>query len=563
MSFSEHGIQVTETSGHTRTTCPRCSPSRRKSTEPCLSVDIDEKLWFCHHCGWSGSLNNGRDPDEIKQHFSKPEYKWTDLPSNVVQWFKKRGISERTLKLNQIGYGPSFGETKAIQFPYIKGGEVVNIKHRTHDKRFRQEKNAEKCLYRYDEIAKGGDTLIVTEGEIDSLSFQEAGFGCVCSIPDGAPSAEAKEYRTKFDFLNSATDIIAGYSKVVIATDSDIPGRVAEKELARRVGIEKCYRVEYPPDCKDANDVLVKHGQTALQALIRNAEPFPISGLFPIGNLKSSVETLYDQGAVRGYTTGFMNLDKYYTVAPGRLTIVTGIPGHGKSEWLDAVQVNMIARHDWKFVVCSPENWPPEIHAQKYIEKIVSKPFAKSSWSSYRMERREIDIALSQIEKSVFFLMPEKDDEFLTVDYILERTRAAIKRHGINGLIIDPWNEMEHMQEKGEREDLYISRTLSKLRRFARRYGIHIWLVAHPQKLQKDKDTGGYKPPTMYEISGGAHWRNKADMGLCVHRPNLKEDITEVYIQKVRFKYEGQIGVAKFTYSRDTGEYNPISEEEV
>lgn len=562
MTFSDHGIYIKDTTGHTRTTCPQCSPTRRKATEPCLSVDVDDGCFYCHHCGWSGSINNGKSKDDIKRHFAKPEYKWTDLPDNVVAWFKKRGISERVLKLNQIGYGKSFSDANAIQFPYIKGGEVVNIKHRTSDKRFRQEKGAEKCLYRFDAIANGTGTLTITEGEMDTISLQEAGFENVCSIPDGAPSAEAKEYRTKFDFLNSASDIIAKYKKVIIATDNDAPGRVAEKELARRIGIEKCYRVEYPEGCKDANDVLVKHGMAALQAVIKNAAPFPISGLFPISDLKSDLECLYDQGVSRGYTTGFLHFDKYYTVSPGRLTIVTGIPSSGKSEWLDAVQVNMIARHDWKFAVCSPENWPPEVHAQKYIEKIVSKPFSKSGWSENRMSRGEIDTALAQVKDNLFFIMPKADDEFLTVEFILERTLYAIKRHGVNGLIIDPWNEIEHMQDKGEREDLYISKQLSRLRRFARRNGIHIWLVAHPQKLTKDKDTGDYKPPTMYEISGGAQWRNKADMGICVHRPDMQSDITEVYVQKVRFKYEGRVGVQRFKYCRDTGEYTEIVEDE-
>ena len=557
-TFADHGITVNGDSGHTRTTCPQCSPTRRKSSDPCLSVDIDNGCFYCHHCGWGGSLNNEKNDSEIKQHFEKPEYKWTELPEKVIAWFASRGISERTLSLNKIGYGKSFRDANAIQFPYIKGGEVVNIKHRTHDKRFRQEKGAEKCLYRFDEIANSTGTLIITEGEMDALSLHEAGFESVCSIPDGAPSAEAKEYRTKFDFLNSATDIIAKYDKVIIATDNDAPGRVAEKELARRIGADKCYRVEYPVGCKDANDVLVKHGPSRLGNVIQNAEPFPVSGLFPISDLKSDLELLYDQGVMRGKSTGFLNLDKYYTVAPGRLTIVTGIPGSGKSEWLDALQVNMIAKYDWRFAVCSPENWPPEVHAQKYIEKVVSKPFVKSGWSSYRMGRDEIPSALEQISKNLYFIMPQADDEFLTIEYILSRALASIRRHGVNGLIIDPWNEIEHMQEKGEREDLYISKQLSRLRRFARRNGIHIWLVAHPQKLTKDKDTGEYKPPTMYEISGGAQWRNKADMGLCVHRPDMNNDITEIYVQKVRFKYEGCIGKAQFKYARDTGEYTPI-----
>lgn len=555
MSFTDHGIYVKEASGHTRTICPECSPGRRKSTDPCLSVDTDNGLWFCHHCGWSGALNNGYKHEEIKTHFQKPEYRWTDLPANVVEWFKRRGIDEYTLKQNQIGYGQSFKDAKAIQFPYFRNGEVVNIKHRTKDKRFRQEKNAEKCLYRFDEIAKGGETLIITEGEVDALSFQAAGFNRVCSIPDGAPSAEAKEYRTKFDFLKSAEEIVAQYPKVIIATDGDEPGRVAEKELARRIGIEKCYRVEYPAGCKDANDVLVKLGKDGVSALVNKAQQFPIEGVFSIGDLKGDLEDLYDRGVNRGYPTGWETLNDYYTVKPGELCIITGIPGSGKSEWLDALQVNLIASQDLRFAVCSPENWPPERHAQKYLEKVISRPFGRHGFERERMHKSEIAAALQQIRKHVFFIMPP---EMITIDVILEKTKQAIFRHGVNGLVIDPWNEIEHTMERGQREDLYISQQLSKLRRFARKHQINVWLVAHPQKLQKDKDTGTYKPPTMYEISGGAQWRNKADVGICVHRPNYENDETEVYIQKIRFKEVGRIGKVTLKYNRDTGEYRDI-----
>jgi twinkle protein len=100
---------------------------------------------------------------------------------------------------------------------------------------------------------------------------------------------------------------------------------------------------------------------------------------------------------------------------------------------------------------------------------------------------------------------------------------------------------------------------LGKIRRFARRNGVHVWIVAHPQKLIKDKDTGKYKPPTMYEISGGANWRNKADVGICVHRPDMTNDITEIYIQKVRFREIGKLGAVQFRYARETGNYTDFS----
>ena len=75
-----------------------------------------------------------------------------------------------------------------------------------------------------------------------------------------------------------------------------------------------------------------------------------------------------------GKSTGFRCLDDIYTVLPGQLTVVTGQPGSGKSEWVDAVMVNLALDHDWKFAVASFEN-PPALHIIKLAEKYIGKPF--------------------------------------------------------------------------------------------------------------------------------------------------------------------------------------------
>jgi hypothetical protein len=103
----------------------------------------------------------------------RPKYQPSpSLPQKVIEYFKGRKIPLEVLEANKIGFGQSWKDEGGIQFPYFKGGSVVNIKHRSRSKRFRQEKNAEACLYRFDEIKKReGDTLIITEGEVDALSY--------------------------------------------------------------------------------------------------------------------------------------------------------------------------------------------------------------------------------------------------------------------------------------------------------------------------------------------------------------------------------------------------------
>ncbi len=482
-----------------------------------------------------------------------PKYKAkTDLPENVISYFQKRGISEAVLKAESIGYGQSWKDKQGIQFPYYKSGVAVNVKHRSHDKDFRQEKDAEKCLYRFDQIAKcKGDTLIVTEGEIDTLSFLEAGFDMVSSIPDGAPNEGTKNYTTKFDFLKSAESILGHFKKITLAMDNDPNGKTAERELVRRIGPERCYTIQYPEGCKDANDVLVKHGIEAVKRLISSSKPYPVAGIFTTEDLREEVLLRYKQGKNRGLSTGLVSLDKCYTVKPGEFTVVTGIPGSGKSEFIDALCVRMAMTHDWKFAFFSPENLPVSRHIEKLLEKVEGKPFARNGFEERRMTIEEVDQSLCTMNDYFYFIYPEND--ILSVDKILELARVTIYRHGVHGIVIDPWNELEHLYGNLT-EAQYLSRELTKIRRFARLNQIHVWVIAHPRNLVKDK-SGDYRPPTMYEISGGAHWRNKADNGLCIHRPDYAIDETQVYIQKIRFKEVGKIGKVSLIYVRDSGEY--------
>ncbi len=88
-------------------------------------------------------------------------------------------------------------------------------------------------------------------------------------------------------------------------------------------------------------------------------------------------------------------------------------------------------------------------------------------------------------------------------------------------------------------------------------YDVHVWFIAHPAKMYKDKD-GTLPIPSLYDIAGSANWVNKADIGVVVHRPN-PEDIygnTEIYIRKVRFKENGRIGMCILSYDRETGRYS-------
>jgi twinkle protein len=541
-TFQEYGICLpSNASGEVRVICPTCTPTRKHKNDKDLSVNMDKGQWICHHCGWTGGLSAKQEP--VAKVYSRPAFIYSELPDGILKWFEGRGIHQKVLADNQIT-----STNGAIRFPYFKNGECVNVKTRTLDKKFWQETNPEPCLYRFDSL-HSEDPLIICEGEIDALSFREIGFYNSTSVPNGAPAPEAKNYAKEFAYLESAMPILEKCQKVILAVDNDLPGKILEQELARRIGVEKCWRAFYPEGCKDANDVLVQHGPHALRGCIENAAPYPVEGIYCAQDVADLVLHLHEFGDRSGLSTGWKILDEFYTIKPGQMSIITGIPGAGKSNWLDALMVNMAVHENWPFAVFSPENWPIERHVQSLIEKLGKRPFGGRSNC---MGREEVIEMIRAINDRFFFLMPPEDQ--MTVDAILDKARIAIFRHGVKGIVIDPWNELEH-SFGSLTETQYISAMLGKIRRFARRNGVHIWIVAHPQKLIKDRDTGKYKPPTMYEISGGANWRNKADVGICVHRPDMSNDITEIYVQKIRFREVGKLGAVQFRYARETGNY--------
>lgn len=553
-------------SGEIDTTCPECSGRRKKSTAKCLSVNVDKGVWLCAHCGWSGGLGTGAKAGEPLEYGAPlgpktyqaprpiPAVVTPSLWQKMAAWFAdERGIPESVLLRHHITVVTQWckvceEQTSHVLFPYFRDGEHVNTKHRCVRKHFRMEPGAERILYGLPDVV-GADTVVIVEGEIDKLSCEVAGFPNTVSVPDGAPSPEAKNYHSKFSFLESAQVVFETAKRVVIAVDADGPGQTLQDELARRIGKEKCRLVVWPVGIKDANECLMQIGAAELRRLIEAAEPVRIDGIWTVDDLTAELDDLYEHGFDRGVTTGWHGFDKLYRPRLGLVTMVTGIPSHGKSAFLDAMLVNLAVRHGWPIAICSPENQPIVRHLAGIMARYMDKPFHDGA--TIRMTPDERRQAQEWAGQYFAFVLPEAP----TVDAILERVKAVVYRMGAKGVVLDPWNEIEHSRPQWQNETEYVSQCLSKLRRFARMHDVHLWIVAHPTKMLKNQD--GTEPvPSLWDISGSANFRNKADYGLSVWR-NIQEDgaPVQIHVTKVRFAETGELGRADFWFDRVTGRY--------
>lgn len=303
--------------------------------------------------------------------------------------------------------------------------------------------------------------------------------------------------------------------------------------------------LEHGGDYHIAAKELYRLGYGERQVQKQKQKDTPVKAvLFNSKDMKNRIIEIKNKGYQRGKSTGWRCLDTLLTLAKRQFTVVTGVPSAGKSEFMDALSVNLVVNNNWKFAVFSPENYPVEMHYHKLIEKICGNELRD-------IPDDDIDVAIETINKYYFFIDALEDD--LTLESILEQTKELVETKQIDALIIDPWNEIELSRPNNISESDFIGVCLRKARKFARKYNIHLFIVAHPTKLQKNKD-GQYPIPELWDISGSAHWRNKADNGLCVHR-DYKNECVKIIVQKVKFKYFGRQGDCTLFYEEKSGRY--------
>ena len=546
-----------------RVRCPSCSPNRRlcHRNEKTLSITVegDKATFFCHHCSVGGAVSIKDTP--VQQHVPRVQaavsrkIETSDLSDGAISFLNSRGISADTARIvgvrsAKVWFRELSREGEALSFPYMNGQTPYAFKYRSIEGKEFSCNGSPSTFFHVQ--PNTSDSLIIVEGEMDVLAFVEAGTPVpAVSVPGGAINKLVPEGKVqsldsgKLSFLWNHRELLDAVKKVYIAVDNDLPGQMLAEELARRIGKGKCFTVTFPDGSKDANDVLTKHGAEAVKGLITNAKPVPVAGLHTAVEFQNHITDLYKNGLRGGELTGWPTVDKIVTVQQGMLYVVTGVPGSGKSTWIDALTVNLAKQQGWCTVMASFEN-PIPIHIAKLCSAYYGKSF--SDKHTDRMTEEEVSTAYRWVNEHYMFM--SNDAEMPTVQSVLDRARVGILRMGAKVVVMDPANFLQ-FKEGDQDHNEQVDNALVQFKNFAMANDVAFFLVAHPRK-PSNNDSSSWTPAG-YSISGTAGFYNRSDVGMTVHR--TKDDFTRVIVWKARFNHIASNGEALLSYDTATGQF--------
>ena len=548
--FNQYDLEVGKTQG----VCPWSTQCRKPSNhkKKCSSYDWERGLGTCHNCNKTYQLHTYERKGKSDKEYTKPDssphvvqYN-SELSDKVLKWFESRGISPQTLDYCNVTetkeWMPQTGKDEnTIRFNYYMGNELINIKYRDGRKNFKLYKGAEKIFYNINSII-GHDSCVITEGEIDALSFVEAGVRNVVSVPNGATLNQ-----NNLDYLDNCIDYFENKEKIILAVDQDEAGLALQQEFIRRLGAEVCYLIDLK-DCKDANEYLNTYGADALKNLVTIAKPVPLENVSTLKDVEEDLKDFVKNGFKPGYQVGLKNFDKIFSTYTGQFITVTGIPSSGKSDFVDQMVVGYNNNYNWKTAFASPENQPTYLHAHKLMRKVwqdMPSPgdIGGSKWKQVS----------EHVNDNFYFIDMDKYD----LESVLRKGAELVKRKGIKCLVIDPYNKVRDTRAVSDDVNRYTMDYLTKIEVFAKKYDVLVFIVAHPTKMMKGQD-GKIEEPTMYNIKGGGEWYDASYHGLLVHRDYQAKN-TKVKVLKVKFQNLGENGAeAFFNWEPKSGSYVPV-----
>lgn len=592
--------------------CPQCQGGKEREKNFFVAIDRDGygATWLCfraNNCGFSGGGRIKGAPEreqEKPRNYKKPRPEpRPERPSKLVEYYSKFGIAEQTLEdlniyrterrmpvLKEDGKQDGDRTTlrSVIAFPYYEDGELVNVKYKAvYDggrKRFLQEWNAKPTLFNIDSFEHFGadDWGIIVEGEDDVAALWHCGWRQVTTLPDGAPDKirDLKEFDRDND-KDKRYAPLYGEPKVdkirvwILAGDMDAAGARHHEELARRLGKGRCKLVSWPGTCKDAKETLQKHGLSAVNHAIENADFYPLEGMYRAND--DDIRKAYDGVHDARITTGVYSIDERLCLNDaGQLIITTGISGRGKTTFWNAMatlyaeentrlRLENPAVRPFHTVLCSAE-MNPLLMTTRLLAQHAKAPFRPHSI----IPRMSLDTAQSLtgswVNRHFSFIKWPKRSTQPTLSWAYDRFEEVILRTGAKLAILDPWQEFDdEMPDRERNQSNWIGKCLQRWIGLAEATRCNIVIVTHPRKVERNKE-GKARIPEGDDIADSRHFNSRCDIGITIHRPDDGIDDMLIWVWKQRDPLYSHYGTTTVRYDQAThrlfAKPIPIAEDE-
>ena len=511
-------------------TCPYCKPGNTKGNQNTFSINLKTGQFKCLRasCGASGNMITlSRDFDfslgnEVDEYYRpKKQYRRLRTPEKpiipkdpAVKYLESRGISEGVAKKYEITTQVEHDNILVFPF-YDEKGKLQFVKYRKTDFNPEKDKNKEWCeanckpiLFGMKQCSDNHDRLVVCEGQVDSLSVATAGIENAVSVPTGAKGMTWVPYC--YEWVNGFGEIVVfgDHEKGIITLLEDVNKRFPGKV--------KHVREEDYLGCKDANEILQKHGKEAVRKAVENAIPMPVSRVLRLADVKSV--NIYKLPKLR---TGITELDRvlYGGLPFGVVCLISGKRGDGKSTFASQIIANAVDQGYCTFAYSG--ELPNYLYKSWFDFQIAGRNHITENITDFGTPNRFITNKNQELinawYKDKAYIYDSQIIESDEKEDLLKTIQKCIMQYNARVILIDNLMTAMYIDERSgtdkyEAQGIFVR----KLAAIAVRLNVLILLVVHKRKNNFTTDEND-------EVSGSGDIVNLAGITLGYDRGTRKE----------------------------------------
>ena len=532
--------------------CPYCRGGRN-GDKGTFSINLRTGQFKClrSSCSVSGNMvtlakdfdwfSLGRDVDAYYKAGNRHKYRRFQKKTEpikpkpaAVTYLESRGISSGTTEKYQITVQTK--NENVLVFPFLDAAGVMQfVKYRKTDfDRGKDtakewcEANCKPILFGMYQCNPGNKTLIMTEGQIDSLSVAESGIENAVSVPTG---------KNGFTWVPYCWDWLQQFETLIVFGDNENGSITLLDNMKRRFrGTIKAVKQQDYKGCKDANELLQKYGKEAVRRAVERAECVPVQRIIRLSDVKT-----VDLFSLPKISTGFKTLDKVLAggIYLGQTVIVTGKRGDGKSTFTSQILVNAL---DQGIRVLAYSGELPDYFFKRWMDfqaagkhNVIDRAAENGNISYFVTNEKISKIEEWYRERAYLYDNQSTSDDEL--EDLLQTIEKAVQQYGIQLVLLD--NLMTAL-DVGMSVDLYRaqSKFVDKLVKMAKRLQVAVILVVHPRKNRFGNDDTD-------EVSGSADITNKVDIVMTYKRNLASFENAERVVTVSKNRLTGKLAVGE------------------